>query len=185
MARKVTAPFGVLRIAVVAALACMVCTPVAAILLTKPVPEIWIIPHSHDDTGWQRTVDQYHAEDVRYILTNTVRSLLRNRNRTFVEVSGPLRHEFDPTCVIYTRTLCTQVEIAFFKRWWDEQDDATKADVKQLVANGQLEFINGGWCMADEAVTHYDGLVNQLTLGHNFLKNEVGVIPRIGWSIGA
>ena len=36
------------------------------------------------------------------------------------------------------------VEIAFFKRWWEEQDDETKQQVKNLVKGGQLEFINAG-----------------------------------------
>ena len=36
------------------------------------------------------------------------------------------------------------VEIAFFWRWWQEQDDRMQTLVKYLVQNGQLEFINGG-----------------------------------------
>lgn len=47
------------------------------------------------------------------------------------------------------------VEQAFFQRWWRQQNEAVKADVRQLLANGQLEFINGGWCMHDEATVHY------------------------------
>ena len=36
------------------------------------------------------------------------------------------------------------VEMAFFKRWWDEQSESMRSRVQALVANGQLEFINGG-----------------------------------------
>ena len=36
------------------------------------------------------------------------------------------------------------VEVAFFKRWWEEQDKETRQQVKNLVTGGQLEFINGG-----------------------------------------
>lgn len=36
---------------------------------------------------------------------------------------------------------------AFFQRWWSEQKPAMQATVKSLVASGQLEFVNGGWCM--------------------------------------
>jgi alpha-mannosidase len=43
------------------------------------------------------------------------------------------------------------VEQAFFQRFVDEADEKTMALLKQLVANGQLEFINGGWSMHDEA----------------------------------
>ena len=37
------------------------------------------------------------------------------------------------------------VEQAYFQRWWREQTDTVQNQVKQLVASGQLEFINGGW----------------------------------------
>ena len=47
------------------------------------------------------------------------------------------------------------VEIAFFERWWYIQSDAMKADVRGFVSSGQLEFINGGWCMSDEAAPFY------------------------------
>ena len=39
---------------------------------------------------------------------------------------------------------------AFFQRWYAEQTPARQALVQQLVANGQLSFANGGWCMHDE-----------------------------------
>lgn len=55
--------------------------------------------------------------------------------------------------------------------------------VKKLVASGQLEFINGGWCMNDEATTHYVDIVDQMALGHSFLNETFGVRPRIGWHI--
>ena len=57
------------------------------------------------------------------------------------------------------------VEIAFFWRWWQEQTDLMKEEVKKLVQNGQLEFINGGWCMNDEASTHYNAIIDQMTWG--------------------
>lgn len=37
--------------------------------------------------------------------------------------------------------------------------------------------------MHDEATTHYIGMIDQTTLGHDFLKQELGVIPSIGWQI--
>jgi hypothetical protein len=42
------------------------------------------------------------------------------------------------------------VEQAYFQRWWSEQTEAKKQDVRGLVANGQLEFINGGWVSRGE-----------------------------------
>ena len=37
--------------------------------------------------------------------------------------------------------------------------------VKLLVQNKQLEFVNAGWCMNDEAGTHYNAIIDQMTLG--------------------
>ena len=37
--------------------------------------------------------------------------------------------------------------------------------VKQLVESGQLEFINGGWCMNDEGATDYNAIIDQMTEG--------------------
>ena len=55
------------------------------------------------------------------------------------------------------------VEIGYFWRWWNEQTEVTKDTVRTLVKNGQLEFINGGWCMNDEGApgTDLNDLLNR------------------------
>ena len=63
----------------------------------------------------------------------------------------------------------TQVEIKFFSLWWDEQDDKMKEDVRRIVREGQLEFVNAGWSMHDEACTHYDDQMNNMLIGHEWL----------------
>lgn len=37
--------------------------------------------------------------------------------------------------------------------------------------------------MHDEATTHFMGMIDQTTLGHDFLKSQLGVVPRVGWQI--
>ena len=51
--------------------------------------------------------------------------------------------------------------------------------------SGRLEFILGGWCMNDEASTHYTAIIDQHTTGFTFLKNNFGECarPKIGWQI--
>ena len=77
----------------------------------------------------------------------------------------------------------TQVEMKFFSMWLDEQDEARRNDVRKLVKSGQLEFVNAGWSMHDEACTHYDDMMNNMMIGHEWLENEFGIRPRVGWSI--
>ena len=50
---------------------------------------------------------------------------------------------------------------------------------------GKLEFILGGWCMDDEATTHYSGIIDQHTLGFQFLRRNFGECgrPRVAWQI--
>lgn len=97
---------------------------------------IHAIPHSHDDVGWLKTMTQYFYGDkqdiqwagVQYTIDTVIRSLLLDPKKKFI-----------------------QVEIAFFSMWWWQQTETMKANVRQLVKEGRLEFINGGWCMSDES----------------------------------
>ncbi|XP_043705030.1 alpha-mannosidase At3g26720-like isoform X1 [Telopea speciosissima] len=135
------------------------------------VPEkinVHLVPHSHDDVGWLKTVDQYYfggnnsirGACVQNVLDSVIPALLADKNRKFI-----------------------YVEQAFFQRWWRQQSETVQRIVKQLVSSGQLEFINGGMCMHDEATPHYIDMIDQTTLGHQFIKQEFGQTPRIGWQI--
>ena len=41
-----------------------------------------------------------------------------------------------------------------------------KTNTKELVKNRQLEFINGGVCMNDEAAPYYEDIIDNMTWGH-------------------
>ena len=45
------------------------------------------------------------------------------------------------------------------------------------------EFVNGGWCMADNASPSMDGQIDQVTLGHRYVQDVFGVIPKYAWHI--
>lgn len=77
------------------------------------------------------------------------------------------------------------VEMAFFWRWWNEQNDATQQLVRTLVDEGRLEFVIGAWCMNDEATTYYQDIIDQQTLGLKFIQAEFGKCarPRAAWQI--
>ena len=55
---------------------------------------------------------------------------------------------------------------SFFVRWWREQSDDTQRTVHELVEEGRLDFVNGGWVQNDEAASHYVGMIDQTTRGH-------------------
>ncbi|CAE7840742.1 unnamed protein product [Symbiodinium sp. CCMP2592] len=146
--------------------ALMLCSALA--VQAEPAVEVHIVPHTHDDVGWLKTVDEYFTGQnnsiqrayVRLILDTVVRCLEQNPDRKF-----------------------TYVETAFFARWWRQQDNSTRQLVRRLVSSGQLEFSNGGWCMHDEAATHFLDMIDQTTLGHKFLMDELSAAPRTGWQL--
>ncbi|KAL0843066.1 hypothetical protein Bca101_016311 [Brassica carinata] len=125
---------------------------------------VHVVPHSHDDVGWLKTVDQYYVGSnnsiqvacVQNVLDSIVPALLADKNRRFIYVE---------------------------QRWWREQSEEIKTIVKGLIRSGQLEHINGGMCMHDEAAPHYIDMIDQTTLGHRFIVREFNVTPRIGWQI--
>jgi len=51
------------------------------------------------------------------------------------------------------------------------QNETTRETVRNLVQNGRFEFINGGWCVHDEANTNYADIIDQMSLGLKFVKN--------------
>jgi hypothetical protein len=53
--------------------------------------------------------------------------------------------------------------------WWDDQNEETREVTKKLVKNGQLEIINAGWSMHDEACPIYEDMLNNMMLGHEWV----------------
>ena len=130
--------------------------------------QIHIIAHSHDDVGWLKTPDQYYTGDenkiqhawVQRILDSVYKELMNDKKRRF-----------------------TYVEIAFFERWWRNQTDQVRDDIRMLIKENRFVFVNGGWSMSDEATVHYEDFINNMKAGHDFLKEEFGYKPTIGWHI--
>ncbi|XP_046734854.1 lysosomal alpha-mannosidase isoform X2 [Diprion similis] len=131
---------------------------------------IHLIPHTHDDVGWLKTVDQYYwggrpliaKAGVQYILDSVIHELLEDPNRRFI-----------------------YVETAYLWKWWSYQNDRVKTDVRRLIDEGRLEIISGAWSMNDEAVTHYQSIIDQFTWGFRRLNDTFGSCarPHVGWQI--
>lgn len=57
------------------------------------------------------------------------------------------------------------METAFFWKWWQLQEESERNALRELVNNGRIEFIGGGWSMNDEAVTNYQSIIDQMSWG--------------------
>ena len=119
-----------------------------------------VVPHSHNDPGWQKTVGEYFDDQTKLILDNMVEKLQKYPRMTFL-----------------------WAETVFLSMWWKHIDETTKESVKRLISRGQLEVVGGGWVVPDEANPHYFALVDQLIEGHNWLDVNLGVKPTNTWSL--
>uniref|UniRef100_T1HA70 Glyco_hydro_38N domain-containing protein n=1 Tax=Rhodnius prolixus TaxID=13249 RepID=T1HA70_RHOPR len=148
---------------------------------TKSMPEgchqvkpdklnIHLIPHTHDDAGWLKTVDQYyygghqrHAPfGVQYIIDSVLAELEVNETRRF-----------------------TYVESAFLWRWWNDRGEYHREKLRKLVKQGRLQITHGGWVMSDEATTHYTALIHQMSFGLKFIQETFGdcSFPNVAWQV--
>ncbi|XP_026680122.1 LOW QUALITY PROTEIN: alpha-mannosidase 2x, partial [Diaphorina citri] len=121
---------------------------------------VFLVPHSHNDPGWLKTFESYYHSQTRMILNNMVEKLVQHPNMTFI-----------------------WSEISFFSQWWESVHPTKRNIVKKLIAEGRLEMVTGGWVMTDEATSHIFAMVDQLIEGHQWLKNNLGIQPRSGWSV--
>ncbi|ODM86989.1 Alpha-mannosidase 2, partial [Orchesella cincta] len=122
--------------------------------------QIYLLPFSHNDPGWLRTFEGYFYSKSKHILNHSVSALPKYENMTFA-----------------------WSEIAFLSKWWDEASPAQKEVFKELVTQGRIEILTGGWVMADEGTSTLYGLVHQLTEGHTWLKSNLNFMPNAAWSI--
>uniref|UniRef100_A0A5F8A1J9 Alpha-mannosidase n=1 Tax=Macaca mulatta TaxID=9544 RepID=A0A5F8A1J9_MACMU len=143
--------------------------PLLALLLLLRPPGVqsadpiqaFVVPHSHMDVGWVYTVQESMQAYAANVYTSVVEELARGQQRRFIAV-----------------------EQEFFRLWWDGvASEQQKHQVRQLLEEGRLEFVIGGQVMHDEAVTHLDDQILQLTEGHGFLYETFGIRPQFSWHV--
>ena len=103
-----------------------------------------------------------HGRDVSQILQMVTAGLLANPARKF-----------------------SVVEQAYFQIWFETQTSVIQAQVRGLVANKQLQFLNGGWSMHDEANPTYVDMLDNTALGIRNIVDNFGStsIPTLAWQI--
>ncbi|XP_055588415.1 alpha-mannosidase 2 [Uranotaenia lowii] len=126
----------------------------------RPPLKIVVVPHSHNDPGWLKTFVNYFQSDSRQILNLAVTKMPEYSNMSFI-----------------------WSEISFLQLWWDQAHPTKQRVLKKLVQSGRLEITTGGWVMTDEANAHLYAMVDQLIEGHQWVKTNLNVTPKSGWSI--
>ncbi|EGG15657.1 alpha-mannosidase [Cavenderia fasciculata] len=123
-----------------------------------------IVPHTHDDSGWLETFDEYYNSDVRSILNTVTYSLQNDPLKTFV-----------------------WCEIGFLEKWFGDMivPQSSKDAFKSFVQNKRIEFVGGGYVQHDEACPNADSILLQMTQGFEFITKQFGsqYLPETAWQI--
>lgn len=111
--------------------------------------KVILMPHSHNDPGWVKTLDTYYQGQTRRILNTVVDALMINEKRKFV-----------------------WAETIFLDMWFNDEEvtDERKANLRKLIKQDQFEILTGGWVMTEEAPTHYFAMIDQLVEGISEFK---------------
>ena len=121
---------------------------------------VFVVPHSHIDTGWVWTIDQYYTQHASYIISNMFTLLSEDPLRKFV-----------------------WSESVFIQRYLTENPQKIPI-MKQYIAEGRIGIAGGGWEMSDEALVDFEGHARQMEAGHNFYREVLGVTDiKIGWQL--
>ena len=122
--------------------------------------DVHLVCHSHTDAGWYNTYDGYYSSRVAPILNSVVDTLHSNSKYKF-----------------------NWSDTSYLAKWYDEANDDMKQKLKDLIANGQFQFMGGGWVMNDESLTDYKNAIIQIQTGLDWILSTFGVRPKIGWQI--
>lgn len=122
--------------------------------------DVVVIPHSHDDAGWQRSFEGYYEAEVNPIYNNVMSWLSSNNDAKFI-----------------------LVESSFMQRWWVDQNESMRQQFKSFVDSNRLELVGGGYTMHDEESTNvYSSAVN-MEYGLTWLQQTFNRKPRFLWQI--
>jgi alpha-mannosidase len=121
---------------------------------------VFVVPHSHSDPGWLKTFEGYFHSQTKHTLDLAVDKLMLYPNMTFV-----------------------WNEISFLSLWWEGARSEQKSQMRQLIREGRLEILTGGWVMPDEATVNLYSLVDELIEGRQWVVNRLGIVPTVSWSI--
>ena len=122
---------------------------------------IHVIPHTHLDPGWLNTPEEYYFnERIEDIFDTMLNSLTSDNKKTFVIN-----------------------ELFYFFKWYNNKDKKTQLKMKKLITEKRVEFVSGGYVVNDEATPLYYNIMDQIRIGHQYLQEEFGIIPKTGWYI--
>lgn len=131
------------------------------LILSSQALKLFVVMHSHCDTGWLDTIEGYYNSKVQHILRNILEALESDESFRMV-----------------------WSETSFLKMWMERQPKDVQERMKRLVSSGRLEIAGGGFVQNDEASPNFESIIRQLETGHAYLHDTFGIKQvEVGWQL--
>jgi len=139
------------------------------------VIHLHIVPIVSNPSGGLNTMDEHFSSASDTFSTVPVTEPLADASSTLDKVIDSLNDN--------PNRIFTCPDTMYFQKWWGAQDDKKREQVKKLVQNGQLRFSTGAYVANDEATAHYEDIIENIILGHRFLRSVFNYVPLTGWGV--
>ncbi|KAJ0184385.1 hypothetical protein K1T71_000808 [Dendrolimus kikuchii] len=112
---------------------------------------VHIVPHTHAELGYVNTFYGHYTGNLDPPFPRTNINMKRTLDFVISELWAESTRKF------------TISDFAYFFHWWSMRDGTVRRMVYQLLRQGRLFFVGGGWGMMDEATTSYHGIIDTYT----------------------
>lgn len=117
------------------------------------------VPHTHNDLGWQKTIDEYQSEVIDSILNSSIDTMTEQPDKKF-----------------------TYCNVGFLANYLREHPDRL-TNLQKLVQKESMYIVNGGIAVHDNACSHYEDIITNYEHGRHLVKSWFGINTKIGWLI--
>ena len=163
-----------------------------ALLHTCAAYDVYFVAHSHCDVGWLLTPQQYFDYEVSHILDTVTEQLQAHPELKFhwAETAwlpmwldaGNAEQKINTLSSLYARG-----QLEFLGGVFAVVRGVTPAALRyeDYLCLTTCEYLRvpGGWVQNDEAVSSFDAVIDQMTLGHAFLAKHFNASVNIGWQV--
>ncbi|CAK1553218.1 unnamed protein product [Leptosia nina] len=126
--------------------------------LQQDVLNVHLVPYSHTELGMYKHFDLFwsgatYYEDMNTTTQSSMFSMKMTFDATITELWENRERKF---------TL-SDSELPYFFHWWARRDSTVRRMVYELLRQGRLFIVGGGWSMQDEGTTSYHAIIDSYT----------------------
>ena len=100
---------------------------------------VHLVPHTHDDVGWLKSVDGYFydSKSLFFLVKTEKIYFYKFLNKNFFAAVQYILDTVNNELKNDAKKRFIYVEMAFFYRWWHSLDEEKKEEVRVLVNKGE------------------------------------------------